>query len=65
MQGCLRNESVTATLETRCAYSGRALTLFISVDGDVDVREEGASPLLFEPEIDWTTFTKAHILDDF
>jgi hypothetical protein len=56
---------VTATLETRCAYSGRALTLVISVDGDVDVREEGASPLLFEPEIDWTTFTKAHILDDF
>jgi hypothetical protein len=56
---------VTATLETRCAYSGRALTLFISVDGDVDVREEGASPLLFEPEIDWTRFTKAHILDDF
>jgi hypothetical protein len=56
---------VAGTLETRCAYSGRSLTLSVSVDGDVEVREEGASPLLFEPEIDWTRFTKSHILDDF
>jgi hypothetical protein len=65
VQGCLRNEKVAATIRTRCAESGRALTLLVSVEGDVEVREKGASPLLFEPEIDWARFGKAHILDDF
>jgi hypothetical protein len=56
---------VAGTIETRCARTGRTLTLEVSGDGDVAVRERGATPLLFEPEIDWERFTKPHILDDF
>ncbi len=56
---------MAGTISTRCAESGRELTLVVSVDGDVEVRERGASPLLFEPEIDWERFGKPHILDDF
>jgi len=54
-----------ATIRTWCAASGRALTLEVDSDGDVEVREKSASPLLFEPEIDWERFEKPHILDDF
>jgi hypothetical protein len=65
VQGCLRNQPIAATIRTRCARTGLELTLFVSAEGDVDVREKGASPLLFEPEIDWERFEKPHILDDF
>jgi len=65
VQGCLRNEPIAATIRTRCARTGRELTLDVDAEGDVAVREEGASPLVFEPEIDWERFVKPHILDDF
>ncbi len=65
MQGCLRNEPIAAVIRTRCARTERELTLRVSAEGDVEVGEMGASPLLFEPEIDWERFEKPHILDDF
>lgn len=65
MQGCLRNEPIAATIRTACARTGRELTLGVDADGDVEVREKGASPLLFEPEIDWARFEKPNIIDDF
>jgi hypothetical protein len=65
VQGCLRNEPIAATIRTRCARTGRELTLEVDFEGDVEVRGKSASPLLFEPEIDWTRFEKPHILDDF
>jgi len=65
VQGCLRNEPIAATIRTRCARTGRELTLEVDAEGDVAVREKGASPLVFEPEIDWERFVKPHILDDF
>jgi hypothetical protein len=33
--------------------------------GDIRVHEPGASPLLFEPQIDWERFRKPNIIDDF
>jgi hypothetical protein len=65
VQGCLRNEPVAATIRTRCARTGRDLTIDIDADGDIEVREKDASPFLFEPQIDWERFEKPHILDDF
>jgi hypothetical protein len=56
---------MAAVIRTRCARSGRRLTLEIDAEGTVAVREKGAAPLLFEPEIDWERFEKRHILDDF
>jgi hypothetical protein len=65
VQGCLRNEPLAATIRTRCARTGRELTIDIDADGDIEVREKDASPLLFEPQIEWERFEKPHILDDF
>jgi hypothetical protein len=56
---------MAAILRTSCARTGRALTLDLDRDGNAAVREKDASPLLFEPQIDWETFQKPNILDDF
>lgn len=67
MQGCLRGEELSASLETSCAHCGAALHIEIDPSGHSEVRETrlGAAPLLFEPRIDWERFTKPHIIDDF
>lgn len=65
MQGCLRNEALSASIETSCARTGRKITLETSATGEVRVLEPGGSPLLFEPHVDWERFTKPHIIDDF
>jgi hypothetical protein len=65
VEGCLRNEAVSAVLLTSCARSRRPITIEVDGLGDHRVREEGASPLLFEPDVDWERFQKAHIIDDF
>jgi hypothetical protein len=56
---------LTATVRTSCAATGRELTLEVDGLGDVRVAQKGASPLLFEPHVDWERFRKPHILDDF
>jgi hypothetical protein len=56
---------MAAVIRTRCARTGRGLTLDIDTEGTVTAREKEADPLLFEPEIDWEHFEKPHILDDF
>jgi hypothetical protein len=65
VQGCLRNERLAASLETKCAHCGEALHIEIDRGNRCQVREAGAAPLLFEPQIDWDRFTKRHIIDDY
>ncbi len=67
MQGCLRGDELSASLETSCAHCDETLHIDIDSARQCDVREAeaGASPLLFEPRIDWERFTKPDIIDDF
>jgi hypothetical protein len=39
----------------------------ISIDSELKYRveEKDASPLVFEPRIDWEKFTKPNIIDDY
>jgi hypothetical protein len=61
----LNGEALTASIATSCAPTGRKLTIETSSSGNVRALEPGASPLLFEPQIDWERFKKPHIIDDF
>ena len=67
MQGCLRGEELSVSLETSCAHCDQTLHIDIDSASRCYVREteDGASPLLFEPQIDWERFNKPHIIDDF
>ena len=55
------------SLETSCAHCDETLHIDIDSASGCHVREAeaGASPLLFEPRIEWERFTKPHIIDDF
>lgn len=65
MQGCLRNEKVAVSLETSCAHCGAALHIDVDSEDRWKVHESNAEPLLFSPAVDWETFKKPHIIDDF
>jgi hypothetical protein len=49
-------------IRSRCAESGSAIRIF--VDSELKWRAEG-EPLIFEPAVDWATFTKPNIVDDY
>ena len=65
MQGRLRDGYLAVSIETECAHCGQPL--HISVDSDLKYRvvDKDASPLVFEPRVDWETFTKPNIIDDY
>ena len=67
VQGGLRGEPVSVEIETKCAHSGQ--TLGFTIDSDLRYQvhnaDAGAQPLVFQPLIDWATFTDATIIDAF
>lgn len=65
MQGRLRNEELTVEVESECVHCRRALHLTFDSELDWRVAERGARPLLFEPDVDWQTFTAPNIIHDY
>ena len=65
MQGRLREEHLTVIIETVCPHSGRPVTITIDSDMSFSVREDGAEPLVFMPQVDWETFAEPNIIDAY
>ena len=65
VQGQLRNEPLSAAIETQCAHCGQPLHLTVDSQMGYQVSETDAEPLVFRPEIDWSTFTEPNIIDAF
>ena len=65
MQGRLRQEHLTVTIETVCAHSGRPMTISIDSDTKFSVCEDEAEPLVFMPQVDWETFAEPNIIDAY
>lgn len=65
MQGQLRKEHLEADLSTECAHCQATLDFRVTSDLLIEVRTEKAQPLVFAPEIDWTSFTAPNILDAY
>ena len=65
VQGRLRAAALTVTIRTECAHCGRALELGVDSDLNVDVRDAGAEPLVFVPEVDWRAFRGPNIIDAY
>ncbi len=65
MQGRLRNQELTVEVETRCACCGRELAIRSSWNGSSVTNQalsDGAEPLVFSPQVDWSTFTEPSII---
>ena len=65
MQGRLRQDHLTVTIETVCAHSGRPMTITIDSDMKFSVLDKGAEPLVFMPQVDWETFAEPNIIDAY
>jgi len=62
VQGHLQQRALAVEIRSRCAQSGSPIRIF--VDSELQWRADG-TPLIFEPAVDWATFTKPNIVDDY
>jgi hypothetical protein len=52
-------------IETCCACCDKPVRITLDSDGAWDLERRESAPMVFHPEIDWTTFAKPTIVDDF
>jgi hypothetical protein len=65
VQGQIRNESLTVTIETQCAHCAQPIHLTIDSELNYRVHETGAAPLVFEPQVNWATLNAPNIIDAY
>ncbi len=65
VEGRLRGEKLAVEIDTVCAHCAREIHIHLDSEGDWAVRETEAAPLVFEPDVDWKSFQKTNIIDDY
>ena len=65
VQGRLRNEVISVTIETVCAHCNQPLTITLDSQMDFKVSPEDAGALIFSPRVDWEAFSDPNILQAF
>jgi hypothetical protein len=65
VQGRLRDEELAVSIKTSCAHCDEPIHIDLDSELSWTVKESDADPLVFEPRIDWGTFRKPNIIDDY
>ncbi len=65
VQGRLRNEALSVTVRTECVHCKRPMELTIDDDLDYTVKEQGAEPVIFVPDVDLLTLEDESIINAF
>ena len=65
MQGHLRKSPLEVEIKTTCAHCGEAMELVVGSELNYRIEKGGPSPLVFEPEIDWSKFKDPTIIDGY
>jgi hypothetical protein len=65
VQGRLRGEPLTLTVDTECAHCARSIQLEIDSDLRTTVLSEGAAPIVLVPLVDFTKLDDPSIIDAF
>lgn len=65
MQGQLRGEALSVLVKTECAHCRQPMHIEIGSDMRSSVREEGAAPIVFVPDVDLYTLEDPSIIDSF
>ena len=65
MQGQLRKEPLTFTIQSECAHCGKEFQIEIDSDLNYSVSEADAKPLIFVPMVDFSTLEDPSIIDAF
>jgi hypothetical protein len=65
VQGRLRGESLSITVRTECAHCSKPMQIEIDSELNYSVREEGASPIVFVPAVNFSELKDPSIIDAF
>jgi hypothetical protein len=65
VQGHLRGEALTLTVNTECAHCARSIQLQIDGNLNTTVLPEGATPIVFVPLVDVARLDDQSIIDAF
>ena len=65
MQGQLRSELFSFTINSECTHCGRTLNLEFDSDLNYRVLDEGADPRVFVPLVDFDKLEDPSIIDAF
>ena len=65
MQGLLRNEKLSFTIETECGHCQRPIQIEIDSELNYSVLKSGAEPLVFTPTVDFEQLEDPSIIDAF
>ena len=65
MQGHLRKSPLVVEINTTCAHCGEAMELVVDSELNYRIEKGGPSPLVFEPDIDWSEFKDPTIIDGY
>ncbi len=65
MQGRLRNEPLVVEIESECAHCGQPLHFMVNSELAWQVQEREATPLVFEPDVDFAHLTAPTIINDY
>jgi len=65
VQGRLRKEPISVTIDTVCAHCNHPIKIKIDNEMKCEVAQENASLHIFSPQIDWESFSAPNIIPDF
>ena len=65
VQGRLREEQLSVTVNSTCAHSRRPVQIEIDSDLNYRVAEDGCRPMVFVPDVKLSELEAPSIVDDF
>jgi len=65
VQGRLREESISVTIDTVCAHCDHPIKIVIDSEMNFEIAQEDANLHIFYPQIDWESFSAPNIIPDF
>jgi len=65
VEGRLRGEALTVTVDSECAHCARAIQIDVDSDVRCAVKTDGADPVVLVPIVDFSRLTERCITDVF
>jgi hypothetical protein len=62
VQGRLQNRPLSVEIHTQCTHCEQPLDFTVDSNLRYQVHQSGAEPLIFQPNINWDTFTDPNII---
>jgi len=65
VQGRLLETYLSVEIKTACAHCGQPLHITLDSELTYQVNNEGAEPLVFQPDVNWQEFTDPSIINAY